>query len=493
MNPPSLAAAFLLPLFLAWTPLATAQSAADTIDTEDLLARFCRYVEIDTTSASNATTVPSSPGQWDLLRLLEQELREIGATEITLTEHGILLATIPPTVAGSETPVVAWLAHVDTAPELPGAAKPIVHRAYAGAPIVLPDDTDQILDPAEDPDLRAAIGHDVITASGKTLLGADDKAGVAAIMGAARHLLRHPEILHGRIRLVFTPDEEVVPGGAAKLDLGQLGANVGYTLDAGRRGEINFETFSADLAEVEIQGVSLHPGWAKGKMVNAARLAARFLEALPMDASPERTAGRDGFIHPARFSGNVEHATIRLILRDFELEGLAAKRTLLERLAAEIRAAEPRAGVSISFTEQYRNMRYCLEKDMRPVTLALEAMRRAGIQPVATPLRGGTDGAHLTARGLPTPNLFAGWHSIHSVREWVSLQDIALAAQMLVHLAGAWTEPSLQPAPSAPTERPAVELSLTIPDADRAARAAEPHRRLFMIDTHLDTPIVAAR
>jgi tripeptide aminopeptidase len=291
----------------------------------------------------------------------------------------------------------------------------------------------------DSPLLRAAIGQDVITASGGTLLGADDKSGVAIVMAVARHLLRHPEIAHGRIRLCFNPDEEIGRG-VHKLDCARVGAVAGYTLDGESPGEIDWETFSADAAVVEIRGVATHPGWAKDAMVNALRLAGRFVAALPMECSPERTAERDGFVHPVEISGNSERATVRLILRDFELDGLAAKRAVVERAAAEIRAAEPRARIEVAFSEQYRNMRYWLEKDLRPVELARAAMRRAGLAPVLRSVRGGTDGSQLTARGLPSPNLFTGMHAVHSPREWVTLQDMAKSAEVLVQLAQLWGE-----------------------------------------------------
>ncbi|MBI2510780.1 MAG: peptidase T [Opitutae bacterium] len=407
-----------------------------SLDTADLLDRFLRYVQIDTRSDPASSDCPSTPVQWALLRLLERELRELGAADVELTDHGYVLATIPST-SPATAPVIAWCAHVDTAPNLPGAAKPIVHRAYDGRPIVLPDDPAQTLTVETTPFLRDAIGQDVITASGTTLLGADDKAGVAVVMSAARHLLRNPGIPHGKIRLCFNPDEEIARG-MTKLDLAQLGAQFAYTLDGAERGEICFETFSADAAEVTITGVAAHPGWAKDVMVNALRLAARFVAALPMEKSPERTSDRDGFIHPIACSGSAEHAVLRFILRDFELAGLAAHHAMLEKIAAELRAAEPKARIEIKFTEQYRNMRYWLENDMRPVRLAEEAARRAGVTPFAQPIRGGTDGSNLTQRGLPTPNIFTGMHEVHSQREWVTLQDMQKSAETLLHLAQLW-------------------------------------------------------
>ena len=410
------------------------------IDTADLLDRFLRYVRIDTRSDDKSPTTPSTPGQWYLLRLLEKELRGLGLADVVLTEHGYVLATLPAT-SPKKIPVIAWFAHVDTAPNLPGAAKPIVHRAYDGRPIVLPDDPAQKLTLDATPYLRNCLGHDLITASGTTLLGADDKSGVATVMAAVRHLLRHPEIPHGKIRICFNPDEEIARG-VTKLDLPQLGADCGYTLDGSSPGEIDFETFSADAAVLEIHGVASHPGWAKDVMVNAARLAGRFLAALPPELSPERTGGPDGFIHPVECTASAEQAKVRLILRDFELAGLAAQHARLEKIAAELRTAEPKAKITLTFTEQYRNMRYWLEQDMRPVEFAQEAIRRAGLAPKSSPIRGGTDGSSLTQRGLPAPNIFCGMHEIHSPREWVSLQDMAKAVETLVHLAQVWTERS---------------------------------------------------
>jgi len=412
-----------------------------SIDAEDLLERFCRYVRLDTRSDPHSDTCPSTPGQWQLLRLLETELRDIGAADVRLTAEGYVLATLPATSPNAGAPRVAWFAHVDTATELPGGAKPIVHRKYDGGAIVLPDDPAQQLTVETTSHLRDKIGHDVITASGITLLGADDKSGVAVVMSAASHLLRHPEIPHGIIRLCFNPDEEIARG-MTKLKLDELSADVGYTLDGEDLGEIDFETFSADAAVLEIRGVSIHPGWAKGIMVNALRLAGSFLSALPAEVSPERTAGREGFIHPVEVEGNADRCTVRMILRDFELAGLAAKRAAVEKVVAGLRIVEPRAVFSLKFSEQYRNMRYWLEKDMRPVELAREAVRRAGLTPISTAIRGGTDGSNLTARGLLCPNLFCGMREVHSPREWVSLQDMKKSAETLLHLAELWQESS---------------------------------------------------
>jgi tripeptide aminopeptidase len=409
------------------------------IDAEDLLERFCRYVRLDTRSDAHSPTCPSTPGQWNLLRLLAQELKDLGIADVRLTDDGYVLATVPANSPKAGVPLLAWFAHVDTATELPGGARPIVHRKYDGKPITLPDDPTQQLTVDTIPHLREKIGHDLVTASGATLLGADDKAGIAIVMNTVRHLLSHPEIPHGIIRVCFNPDEEIARG-MAKLDLKELAADAAYTLDGEGLAEIDFETFSADAAELEIRGVSIHPGWAKGVMVNALRLAGSFLSALPAEISPERTAGRDGFIHPTEVQGNADHCTVRMILRDFELAGLAAKRAIVEQVVAGLRIVEPRAVYTLSFTEQYRNMRYGLEKDMRSVEFAREAISRTGLTPVSMAIRGGTDGSNLTARGLPCPNLFCGTREAHSQREWVSLQDMAKATETLLHLAQLWHE-----------------------------------------------------
>ncbi len=412
-----------------------------SIDTSDLLERFLRYVQIDTRSDSHSKSTPSTPGQWDLLRLLAKELVEMGAADVSLDEHGYLFATVPATSKKAGVPSIAFCAHVDTATNLPGGAKPIVHRAYDGTPIVLPDDPKKVLSVETVAHLRDAIGEDVITASGTTLLGADDKSGIAIVMNTARHLLRHPEIAHGTIRVCFSPDEEIATG-MDKIDLKKLGADVGYTLDGELRGAVEYESFSADGATLEITGIAAHPGWAKDLMVNALRLAGKFLDMLPRAQSPERTTDRIGFIHPHECSGTADRVVIRMILRDFELAGLAEKRALLESIVNGLQVEEPRAQLKLSFKEQYRNMRYWLEKDMRPVEFALEAVKRAGLASKSQFIRGGTDGSKLTEKGLPTPNIFCGMHAVHSELEWVSLQDMEKSATTLLHLVQIWEDRS---------------------------------------------------
>ena len=409
------------------------------IDREDLLRRFCSYVQVDTQSDVHSKTTPSTEKQWVLLRQLERELKELGVADVRTTQYGYVLATLPPTTAKKNVPCVAFWAHVDTADACPGNAKPIVHRNYNGQAIVLPDDPTKVLSPDKIPLLKQKIGEDLVTASGTTLLGADDKAGVAIVMAAVRHLVQHPEIPHGPIRICFNPDEEIGRG-TEKLTLEELAADVAYTLDAENLGEIDYESFSADKAEVKITGVASHPGWAKDVMVNAMRLAADFLKLMPMDCAPETTAGRVGFIHPIEIDGSPEACVIRLLLRDFELAGLDQKQKTIKDAAEKLRKAEPRAKIEVEFFKQYRNMRYWLEKDFRPVDYAREAIRRSGLTPCSEAMRGGTDGSRLTERGLPTPNIFTGFHNVHSELEWVSAQDMAKGAEVVVRLAQLWEE-----------------------------------------------------
>ncbi|HDL85054.1 MAG TPA: peptidase T [Candidatus Acetothermia bacterium] len=406
----------------------------------ELEERFLRYVRIATQSDEESKTAPSTAKQLDLQRVLADELETLGAQDVRITDYGCLLATIPARNAPADIPTVAFIAHVDTAAFNGTGVVPIVHRNYDGSPIVLPDDPTRILNEETASGLSEKRGEDIVTASGTTLLGADDKAGVAEIMVLASHLLSHPEIAHGVIRICFTPDEEVGRG-VENLTLDDLGADVAYTLDGGALGEVIYESFSADKAVVEITGVSIHPGTAKGKMVNALKLASKFVEALPQQTrTPETTDGREGFIHPYRVSGTAARVELFFILRDFELDGLKSHGDLIHSVAERLALAEPRAKVECTITPQYRNIRYWLENDMRPVDLAIEAIKRAGIEPVITPIRGGTDGAHLTEMGLMTPNLFCGMHNVHGPLEWVSLQDMEKAVETCLHLVQLWTE-----------------------------------------------------
>jgi tripeptide aminopeptidase len=402
-----------------------------------LLDRFARYVQIDTQSTRDRTRSPSSPGQLELGRLLVAELTDAGLADATLDENGYVTATLA--ASNGADAVVGLIAHLDTTPDAPGAAvAPIVHRDYDGGVLELPRDGTR-LDPVSMPELVAKRGHDIVTASGDTLLGADDKAGVAEIMTAVAYLAAHPELPRPTLRIAFTPDEEIGEG-ATLFDLERFGAACAYTIDGSELGELQDETFTALEAIITIHGVEVHPGQATGKLVNAARLAARVIAALPSDTlTPETTAGRQGFIHPYELTATAGKAEIRAIIRDFDDGLLAEHAALLERTAREIVGAEPRAHLELDLRRQYRNMRSYL--DVAPhVTKAAElAIRAEGIEPRRQPIRGGTDGSRLSEMGLPTPNIFTGGHEYHSVREWASVQDMAAAAATIVRLAEVWT------------------------------------------------------
>jgi tripeptide aminopeptidase len=375
---------------------------------------------VDTQADDTSAAFPSTPGQLVLLEMLKQELNELGATDVQMTKHGYVMASIPANTRKARSPTVASLAHVDTAPDCSGkGVKPILHRKYNGSVIRFPDNPGLTLDPATSPELRTAVGKDIVTASGTTLLGSDDKSGVAVVMTLVERLLRETKRKHGLIRVCFTPDEEIGRG-VDKLDLRMLGSDVAYTLDGGAPGEICWETFSGDAAEVVIHGITTHTMEARAKgMVNALYLAGKLLAALPRErCAPETSEGRDGFIHPTRAEGRVERAIVKFILRDFELNGLAAKREILRGLCRGLQATEPRAHVRCKIRKQYRNMAYWLRKDMRPVELAREAFVAAGLKPYDHVVRGGTDGSRLTELGLPTPNLFCGEHNAHGPLEW---------------------------------------------------------------------------
>jgi tripeptide aminopeptidase len=407
---------------------------------EDALERFLRYVRIDTQSAYGSQTYPSTSKQLDLSRLLVEELQAAGLEDVTLTEHGYVFATLP---GAADAPTVALIAHVDTSPDVTGTnVQPQVHRAWDGTTIRLTGDPTQVLDPDESPALAERVGHDIVTTDGTTLLGADDKAGVAEIMAAVSYLARHPETAHAPVRVCFTVDEEIGTG-TTYLDLDELGADVAYTLDGSGRGELEIETFSADQVVITIRGRTFHPGTAKGKLVNAVKLAADLVAALPRDGlSPETTEGREGYVHPSRMEGNADETRLVFIVRDHDDALLAEHVEYLRRLAAEVAEREPRARVDVDVTETYRNMRPVIEAHPRVIEAAEEAIRRAGVEPRRTSIRGGTDGAMLSARGLPTPNLFTGGQEYHSVREWLSVQDMAAATATIVELLKVWAEPS---------------------------------------------------
>ena len=404
----------------------------------DVEERLVRYVQIDTQSDEASTTSPSTEKQLDLLRLLVRELNDIGAQDVRLTDYGAVIGTIPATV-GTSAPAIAFLGHVDTSPGFSGTGvKPRVHRGYGGEDITYQDDIDLVLSPRTSGYLASKIGDDIVTASGKTLLGADDKAGVAIVMTMVHHLITHPEIPHGPIRVCFTPDEEIGRGVHPRLPQ-DLNAEFAYTLDGGEVGEIVYETFSADKAKVSIQGVSTHPGDAKDSMVNALHLAAKIIDTLPkMTRTPETTAGREGFLHLYQMNGTAAEARLEFILRDFELDGLESHGDLLKQVCATVQATEPRARILCETTPQYRNMRYWLEKDMRPVDLAIEASSVLGIETFSTPTRGGTDGSRLTEMGIPTPNIYTGMQDIHGPLEWISVQDMSRATMVCIELAQQW-------------------------------------------------------
>jgi tripeptide aminopeptidase len=408
----------------------------------ELESRLVRYAAVDTQSSDDSTTSPSTAIQLDLQRMLVAELEGIGAKDVRLTDYGVVLATVPATV-GQNAPVIGLLAHVDTAPAFNATGvKPVVHRGYNGGSISFADAPGLVLSPEGSPYLAEKVGDDIVTASGTTLLGADDKAGVAIIMTAARHLLANPDIPHGEIRIAFTPDEEIGRGVDARLPA-DLAVDFAYTFDGARKGEIEYESFSADGAVVRVRGVSIHPGTAKDRLVNALHLAAKIIDTMPqVTLTPETTEGRQGFIHVYEMKGTAAEAEIRLILRDFELDGLADKEKLLRQVCATIQATEPRAEIAVETRPQYRNMRYWLEKDMRPVELARAACRDVGLEPVSIPIRGGTDGSRLTEMGVLCPNIFTGMQDIHGPLEWISVQDMAASLRVCLKLAELAAEPA---------------------------------------------------
>jgi tripeptide aminopeptidase len=400
----------------------------DNTFNEELEDRFLRYAAIDSQSDENSLSSPSTKIQFDMLDLLKKELMEIGAEDVSVTDYGVVLATIPGNI---DAPIIGFLAHVDTAPQYNATGvKPRVIRGYNGGDITYPDAPDLVLSPTEYPYLAEKVGQDIVTASGTTLLGADDKAGVAIIMTAARHMLNNPELRHGPIRIAFTPDEEIGRGVDPKLPKDFL-VDFAYTFDGGKIGEIEFESFSADGAVVMIKGVSIHPGLATGKMVSAIQLASKIITTLPQATmTPDTTADREGFIHSTEMTGDAAMMKIKFILRDFEREGLSEKGKLLEQVCATVQASEPRSEIICEINAQYRNMRYWLENDMASVEIARKAALELGIQPTSVPIRGGTDGSRLTEMGVPTPNLFTGMQNIHGPLEWISVQDMAKATDL---------------------------------------------------------------
>jgi len=404
--------------------------------------RFMRYVQIDTQSDPISTSFPSTEKQKDLGRLLFQELNELGLEEVEMDEYGYVFASIPSNT-DKQVPVICFCSHMDTAPDCSGTnVKPILHKNYQGEDIILPDDTAQVIRLEDYPYLKERLGDDIITASGLTLLGADDKAGVAIIMDLAHYLTTHPEIKHGKIRVLFTPDEEVGRG-VEKIDMKKVGASFGYTLDSGERGSIEGESFSADAAVVTFHGKSAHPGYAKGKMINAIRLAAEFVDMLPQDEwCPESTSGRQGFVHSTSIEGQMEKAVVKFIVRDFDTAMLAKHEDRLEKLAQAVIEKHPGARYEFAAMEQYRNMMDVLRDLPHVMDFAKEAIQRAGVTVKEDIIRGGTDGSRLSFMGLPCPNLFTGEMAIHSKHEYVFVQDMEKAVDTLVHLAQIWEEKS---------------------------------------------------
>ena len=398
----------------------------------ELTERLMQYTAIDSQSDELSYKSPSTDQQFDMLNLLKDQLVSIGAKEVQLTDYGVVLATVPGNISA---PPVGFLAHVDTAPQFNASGvKPRLIKRYKGGDITFPDDPKLILSPQEFPYLEDKIGHDIITASGTTLLGADDKAGVSIIMTAINYLLKNPSIKHGPVRVAFTPDEEIGRGVKKQLPT-DLNVELAYTFDGGKIGDLSYETFSADKAEVSIKGISIHPGLAKDKLVNAIHIASKIISTLPKATlTPETTDGREGFIYATDILGGSSEIILRFILRDFELTGLKEKGDLLKQVCKVVGATEPRAKINCKITTQYRNMRYWLQKDMGPVRIAEAAMKNLNIQPLPQPIRGGTDGSLLTELGVPTPNLFTGMQNIHGPLEWISVQDMEESTKLCLEI-----------------------------------------------------------
>jgi len=402
--------------------------------------RFLQYVQIDTQSDPESDSFPSTEKQKDLAKILVKELLEIGISDAHLDEHGYVYATLPSN-SDKKVPVICFCAHMDTSPDCSGLnVKPIVHKNYQGQDLILPDDPTQILKESAHPDLSKQHGNDIITASGTTLLGADNKAGVAEIMDAIELLIKHPKIKHGDIRILFTPDEEVGRG-VEQLDMDKLAADFGYTVDGETLGSIENETFSADAVTIVIQGISVHPGFAKGTMINAVKVAAELLEALPKDRlSPETTSAREGFLHPVAIQGTVEEAMIQFIVRDFNDDKLRDHELELEKITKKVISKHLGCAYKFIAKEQYRNMKNVLKEYPEVTEIGIEAMRRLEIEPILRSIRGGTDGSRLSFMGLPCPNIFAGEHAFHGKQEWVSVQDMQKAVLTIIMIAKIWEE-----------------------------------------------------
>jgi len=401
--------------------------------------RFLRYVKIDTQSDPSSDSIPSTLKQKNLGKILVAELHEMGITDAHLDEWGYVYATIPATTDKKDVPVICFCSHMDTAPDCTGTnVKPIVHEKWDGQDIDLPDDPEIVISTKKCPALKDQIGKDLITASGTTLLGADNKSGLAAIMDAANHLMAHPEIKHGKIRLLFTPDEEIGRG-VQKVDIEKLGADFGYTVDGEAVGTLENETFSANSVEIEIKGVSIHPGFAKGKMEHAIKIAAAIINRLPKDQlSPETTSDKEGFIHPTSINGMLEKATLTFIIRDFVTANLKKHEDSLQRITDEVMAEYPNSTAKFTVTEQYRNMKEVLDQYPQVVANAVKAIKQIGLTPIPSSIRGGTDGSRLSFMGLPCPNIFAGEYAFHGKEEYTSVQDMEKSAEMIVEIAKVW-------------------------------------------------------
>jgi tripeptide aminopeptidase len=405
--------------------------------------RFLEYVKIDTQSNENSDTYPSTPGQMVFLQRMYDELKTLGLKDVTLDEYGYVFATIPSTSEKQNVPVIGFLAHVDTSPEMSGqGVKAIIHENYQGQDIVLPDDPSAVIPFKTNPHLAGQIGNDIITASGTTLLGADNKAGVAEIMAAVEYLLEHPQIAHGPIRVGFTPDEEI-GSGTRYFDVEKFGAHCAYTMDGETLGELQVETFSADSITAVFHGFNTHPGFAKGKMLNAIKVAADFISRLPQDGlSPETTEAYEGFVHPYVMDASVECTSVKMLVRDFKTAKLQEMEQRIETLAMETIADHPGSHVEVTVEQSYRNMKEVLDHHPRVVENACEAYRRAGLDPLIEPIRGGTDGSRLSFMGLPTPNIFAGEHNFHSRYEWISTSDMHKAVDVIIELCQVWEQRS---------------------------------------------------
>ena len=413
------------------------------VSPDNVAERFMRYVQVDTQSDPTSTAHPSSEKQKDLSKILHRELLGMGITDATTDEYGYVYATITGNSDKKNIPAICFCAHVDTAPDCSGTnVKPIHHRYYDGADIVLPDDTTQVLSISASPYLKEHLNHGIITASGLTLLGADDKSGVAAVMEAALYFMQNPFVKHGDIKILFTPDEEVGQG-TAKVDMQKLGAQFGYTLDGGEAGSLEDETFSADAATITISGIIVHPGYAKNKLVNALKIAGAVLDALPKNEwSPETTSGREGFVHPVAVNGIAEQATIQFIVRDFTIAGLQQHHDRLKKIAAEVVAGFSGATMEYTIAEQYRNMKEVLDQHPQVAAYAEAAIQRACLTVKKESIRGGTDGSRFSYIGMPCPNIFTGMQNIHSKLEWIGTKDMAKAAETIVHLSMIWEEKS---------------------------------------------------